>query len=333
MSEIRKDIITGNQVIIASERGKRPHDFKLPTEEERATSCPFCSGNEQLTPPEVAALRPTQSGPDTPGWQIRVVPNKFAALHPEEEFWEREEGLYSYCNGKGSAEVVVESPDHYSNLGEKGVEDITALLEMIEQRYRTLLLDRAIKYVQVFKNFGPTAGASLAHPHWQIMATPMIPDLPRQELAGAAAYYRKYGSCVYCSILAAEKENGERVITANQSFVAFCPYAARYPFESWIVPVSHASTFGRLTRTELRELACLLRKMIAIFELEFRSPYNLIIHTRALDDRHRDSYHWHIEILPRLTIMAGFELGTGIMINPTAPEVAAGILREKYPDY
>lgn len=328
MSEIRQDIVTGKHVIIAVERGKRPHDFSRKEEVKKREFCPFCEGNEKETPPEVAALRDkSHLKADTPGWRIRVVPNKFAAVNPEEKLKLLQTGIYTYLTGKGAAEVVIESPDHHSTLGSHNLQHVEDLLQIIQDRFLNLSRDKEIRYVQIFKNYGSVAGASLEHPHWQIISTPLIPTVQIEELKGAAAYFNEHGRCVFCTMIAAEKESRTRLVAENDFFIAFCPYASRYPFETWILPKDHQSTFGSLTEGEITSLARILQGIIHQLEEGFNPPYNLIIHSAPVGDAQANHFHWHIEILPRLTITAGFELGTGIFINPIAPEIAAETLK------
>lgn len=263
MSEIRKDIITGNYVVIAVERSKRPHDFAHKRPPKKGGFCPFCYGNEQETPPEVAALRPDENTePDTPGWEIRIVPNKFGAVKPDIELKDCKDGIYSYVTGRGAAEVVIESPRHDSTLGSHEPEHVNNLLKMIRDRYNELGSDENISYVQVFKNFGPTAGASLEHPHWQIISTPLIPTNVMDELKGTENYYRKHGTCPYCEMIEEELKDGSRIVAENDYFVALCPYASRFPFETWILPKEHNNCFGKLTGKEFGELTEMLQGIV-----------------------------------------------------------------------
>lgn len=325
MSEIREDIVTGNRVIIAIERGKRPHDFSRKREEKTGKKCPFCYGNEGETPPEVAAWRSEDNiEPDTPGWDIRVVPNKFAAVKPEEKLTENSQGIYNFFSGKGFAEVVIESPEHNSTLGEHSREHVIKLIKIIQERYLEHAKDKDIKYVQVFKNYGSVAGASLEHPHWQIISTPLIPYIQSQELKGAKKHFQENGECVYCQMIKEEKGQDKRIVDENEYFIAFCPYASRYPFETWILPKDHDSMFSKIDGIVLEKLTEIIQNIVRNLERNIDyPPYNLILHTRPVTGKDYDHYHWHIEILPRLTITAGFELGTGYFINPTPPELAA----------
>lgn len=326
MGEIRKDIITGNSVIIATERGKRPHDYTREVGVRQERKCPFCPGNEEETPPEVAALR-SDTPPDTPGWSIRVVPNKFAAVNPDIELAQAKPGIYEYLPARGRAEVVIESPEHNKTLGVQPTEHIVNLLVLLQQRFINLATEKNIKFVQVFKNHGQIAGASLEHPHWQLISLPVIPVVLQEEYKGAEYYFESHQECIYCRIIQQEKQEVCRIIAENEHFLAFAPFASRFPLETWIIPLKHQNQFGNLTGAEIQELAILLKDISRVMEEDFNIPYNLLIHT-AMPGNGNSHYHWHLEILPRLAITAGFELGTGIYINPTSPEIAASILKE-----
>ncbi|MBM7556957.1 UDPglucose--hexose-1-phosphate uridylyltransferase [Halanaerobacter jeridensis] len=324
MSEIREDIITGDHVVISSERGKRPHDFNHEETTNKDDYCPFCYGNEDDTPPEITA---TSSNPNRKeneaGWDIRVIPNKFAALDIDADL-KRQNGFYNKMTGVGAAEVLIESPDHEGSLGTHGLEHTIDIMRVLKERHDDLAQDERLKYVQIFKNHGGTAGASLEHPHWQIMSTPLIPTAIRGELDGAEEYYSENGNCVFCDILTEETEKGSRIIEDTEEFTAFAPYASRYPFEMWIMPKEHQHSLGQISEEQLKDLVKVLQKMIRKLEVGFDNPpYNIVLHTAPFLDGVEKKYHWHIEILPRLSINAGFELGTGNFINPTSPELAA----------
>lgn len=304
-------------------------DFALAGEVRKGGACPFCPGNEDKTPPEVLAYRPGGGPADTPGWRVRVVPNKFPALRIEGELGERPGGLHPHMNGIGAHEVIVESPDHDASPGKQPPEQLAEALRAIRDRYQDLRGDRRFKYIQVFKNSGSTAGASLEHPHWQLIATPMVPAEVEEELRGARRYFEVTGDCVYCDLAGEESSLHERVLEETEKFVAFCPYASRFPYETWVVPKHHRADFGSISEEEIVGLAQLLQRVIRRLEVAFGDPpYNVLLHTSPLEGGAEKYYHWHLEILPRLTITAGFEWGTGYFINPTAPELAALSLNE-----
>ncbi|MFW6034934.1 MAG: galactose-1-phosphate uridylyltransferase [Halothermotrichaceae bacterium] len=328
MSEIRKSPVTGSHVIIAAERAKRPYDFKINEKRKKRDFCPFCPGNEKETPPEVTAVRNNGSAVDSEGWEVRVVPNKFAAVKNDIEFELCREGMFSYYTGKGAAEVVIESPEHNRGFGSQNPEHILKIINILEERYNFLKKDKDNEYIQIFKNYGSTAGASLEHAHWQIITTPLLPAVVEREIEGINKYYKENDNCVFCQMIDDEKNDGSRIIKINNSFTAFAPYASRNPFEVWIVPEDHKSCFGTLNNDVKSDLVEILKDIVSVFENNFNYPYNLILHT-APKSINQNDFHWHIEILPRLSIAAGFELGTGMFINPTPPEIAAESIRER----
>lgn len=338
MPELRKRATSPGWVIIATERSKRPQDFRVPPEERRgAADCPFCYGHEEQTPPEVLALGRDRGGPDTPGWSVRVVPNKFPALtHSPGERLPLALGrsLFQRLPGIGAHEVLVESPRHESTFGSHTQEQMEIILEALLRRLAELKRDENLVYPQFFKNQGRSAGASLEHAHCQIIVTPVVPPEVEEEVLFAGDYHTREHGCVYCDLIRVEMERGERVVEENDSYLAFCPWASSFPYETWIVPKRHAAAFESIAGStdEIADLARLLRHAVRRLEISFASlPYNLMLHTapwRGVDGPMAQSvYHWHLELAPRLAIAAGFEFGTGIYINPTAPEAAASALR------
>lgn len=320
MSEVRYDIVTGKIAIISTERGKRPHDFKINHTEKQNTVCPFCPGNEEMTPPVLIEYK------DENGmWTLRGFNNKFAALNKNGE-GKYNCSFYKAQYGYGVAEIIVESPYHDATLGSLSLEQIKDIFMALIERYRQIAEDNEIKYIQMFKNFGAQGGASLEHGHWQIIAIPFVPDIIEKEILGTERYIKENGECPYCATIEYEVKENIRVINQNDKFIAICPYASQYAYESWILPKRHRGRFEELDEDGVKSLAELFKPVIEKYEQEFNMPsYNIVIHTLPLfDDR---NYHWHIEILPRLTTAAGFELATGVYINPAPPEMAASILR------
>jgi UDPglucose--hexose-1-phosphate uridylyltransferase len=329
MPELRKDPVVGRWVIIATERERRPSDFKTDPVQLRSTSCVFCPGNEERTPPEVLALRPPDRGRDSPGWSLRVVPNKFPALRIEGEIEPSAEGLFDRMNGVGAHEVVVETPDHTASLASLPVDSVVDVLLSYRERVTDLKKDPRFEYVLVFKNYGEAAGASLEHPHSQLIATPIIPIMVSDELSGSAQYYRMKERCVWCDILHQERRRGTRVVLERDGFVALAPFAPRFPFETWILPARHYSRFEECGVDDLRGLALalgsFLRRMAHLLK---DPPFNFMLHTAPLREPLLDYFHWHLEIIPKLTRVAGFEWGSGFFINPVPPEDAAAALRD-----
>jgi len=328
--ELRKDPITNRWVIIATDRAKRPTDFVR----ERVTIhgsgfCPFCPGNELKTPPEINAYRPDGSGRNQPGWTLRVVPNKFPALGIEGTLNRQGEGLYDKMNGIGAHEVIIETPDHQLTLASMPVRRVEDVIWSYRDRILDLKKDRRFRYVLIFKNHGEAAGASLEHTHSQLIALPVVPKRVREEVDSAREYYNYKERCVFCDILRQEAEANIRVIAESQHFVALAPFAPRFPFETWILPKVHQSAFEESQKHEFENLARILKEILMRLDKVLDSPaYNYIIHTSPLTEGNNDHYHWHVEIMPKLTKVAGFEWGTGMYINPTPPEEAARFLRE-----
>lgn len=329
MPDLRKDPITGRWVIIASDRAKRPSDFaREKVVVTGARYCPFCPGHESKTPPEVLAYRST-GGKDEPGWSLRVVPNKFPALRVEGELNRQGEGLYDRMNGLGAHEVVIETADHLTSLGEMNEKGVSDLFFAFRDRVVDLKRDPRFRYIVLFKNHGEAAGATLEHPHSQLIALPVVPKRVLEELEGAQRYYAFRDRCVFCDIAQQELEVSRRVVIETGEFLAICPYAARFPFETWIVPRNHESHFERMTPAESHNLGWVMQSLVRrIDQVLEKPPYNMIIHTAPVQDGPLAYYHWHIEIMPKLTRVAGFEWGSGFYINPTPPEESAKFLRE-----
>jgi UDPglucose--hexose-1-phosphate uridylyltransferase len=330
LPELRKDPVTGRWVIIATDRAKRPTDFVRERVQIRGTGfCPFCYKNESKTPPEVLAYRSDGSARDMPGWTLRVVPNKFPALGIEGTLNRQGEGLYDKMNGVGAHEVIIETPDHNLTLATMPVPRIEDVLWAFRDRVLDLKKDRRFKYILIFKNHGDAAGASLEHTHSQLIALPVVPKRVIEEVEGAKEYYSYRERCVFCDIIRQEAESGVRVIAENQEFIAMAPFAPRFPFEMWLLPKPHRSAFEESQKGEFEQLASILKDMLMRLDKVLDYPaYNYIIHTSPFPDVSNDYYHWHLEIMPKLTKMAGFEWGTGFYINPTPPEESAKFLRE-----
>jgi len=328
MPELRKDPIMGRWVIIATERAKRPTDFHGEPPEPAPSFCPFCEGNEDKTPPEIIAYRAAGTAANRPGWRLRVVPNKFPALQIEGNLDKRGVGLYDRMNGVGAHEVIIETPQHATTLTALGPQQIQDVLWAYRDRLADLKRDVRFTYGMVFKNVGKTAGASLEHTHSQLIVLPTVPRTVADEMRGGKAFYDYRGRCIFCDIVSQEIEDGDRVVLDTEKFLAYEPYAARFPFETWILPKQHMSHYEEIAKLGTEELAYCLRMTLAKIEKALNMPaYNYIIHTSPFDVGAIDYYHWHIEIIPRLTKVAGFEWGTGFYINPVPPETAAEFLR------
>lgn len=333
MPELRKDPIVGRWVIISTDRAKRPTDFARDAVKMKGGFCPFCYGNESKTPPEIQAYRPAHNGGpppqrDTPGWTVRVVPNKFPALGIEGNLGRQAEGMFDRMNGIGAHEVIVETNDHNATLATLPPKKIEDVLWTFRDRILDLKKDRRFKYILIFKNHGDSAGASLEHAHSQLIALPIVPIYVAEEIEGAKQYYIYKERCVFCDIVQQESEAGIRVVAENDDFITIAPYAPRFPFETWILPKAHESAFENSSTRMFENLAKAIRVLLNKADQVLDNPaYNLVIHSSPTQDPANDHYHWHIEYVPKLTRTGGFEWGTGFYINPTPPEEAARFLR------
>jgi UDPglucose--hexose-1-phosphate uridylyltransferase len=331
MSELRRDPVTGRWTLIAVERGKRPTDFRIerPTATVVTTEpCPFCAGNEALTPPELLAYRADGAAPNSRGWDVRVVPNKFPALSLSGELGLATDGLFERMNGVGSHEVIIETADHSTTFVSLSEEQISRALWAARERMLDLKRNPALRYVIVFKNHGAQAGATREHSHSQLIALPVVPDFVREEVEGAAEHFAATNRCVFCEVLRQEREAGQRVFLENDNVVAFVPYASRFPFETWLLPKRHGAAFEEAPRPVHDSMAAAIKGVIERLNRALDSPaYNFIVHSAPFGEDVAHSFHWHVELMPRLSRTAGFEWGTGFYINPTAPEEAAQVLR------
>jgi len=329
MAELRRDPITGRWVIIEIDRAKNPSDYEVEPHKKREGICPFCPGNERMTPPEIFAHREGASKPNEPGWQTRVIPNKFPALRVEGDIDRIGIGMYDMMNGIGAHEVIIENPDHSKELCDLMDHEVEQVIWAYRNRSLDLIGDKRFKYILIFKNYGISAGASLEHPHSQLIALPIIPKRVVEELRWSERYYEYRERCVFCDMIHQEIDERERVITENKSFIAFAPFVSRFPFEFSIFPKIHSAEFSYIQKEEVVDLARILKETLLRMKIALKDPsYNFIVHTSPIDSKERVDYHWHIEVMPRLGRTAGFEWGTGFYLNPTPPEIAAWALRE-----
>jgi UDPglucose--hexose-1-phosphate uridylyltransferase len=330
MPELRKDPVVGRWVIIAHERAKRPHDFKSdPAVHPAGGLCPFCAGHEDKTPAEIVAYRDRHTQPNTPGWRVRVVPNKFPALKIEGGLNKRGEGIYDMMAGIGAHEVIVETPNHLLSLTDLSDEQIREVLWVYRDRLLDLKKDARLVHGILFKNVGAAAGASLEHTHSQLIVTPTVPISVWEEMTGGLEFFNYRGRCIYCDMVQQELATASRIVVDTPHFTAFCPFASRFPFETWILPKAHSSHYENIPKPGVDDLASVLKQVLSKLEHGLDSPaYNYIIHTSPFNQQELPHYHWHIEVIPRLTKVAGFEWGSGFYINPVPPEDAAAYLRE-----
>ncbi len=336
MADLRRDPITGRWVIISTERGNRPTELPSVPREPSSPNCPLCPGNEARTPPEIWADRDGSSAPNTSGWRVRIVANKFPALRVEGNLDREGFGMYDRMNGIGAHEVIIETPDHDKTLRELDVEHVESVLRGYHIRMMDLKRDRRLRYILIFKNEGSEAGASLPHPHSQLIALPITPKRVKEELTGALEYFKYRERCIFCDMIREELRDGGRVILETPDVVVFCPFASRFPFELCLIPKVHEADFARLPIGALGGIAAALKTALEKLAAILDNPqYNFVLHTAparivGLDPMSPldEDYHWHLEIMPRLTKVAGFEWGSGVYINPTPPEAAARALRD-----
>jgi len=329
MPELRKDPILSRWIIISTERAKRPSDFTEERENIDASVCPFCEGNENMTPPEIKSFRKEGTFPNTPGWRVRVISNKFPALRIEGNLDKKGKGIYDRMNGVGAHEVIIETPEHKKTITELSIKNIQEVLWAYKERFIDLKNDMRIIYIMLFKNVGAPAGASLDHTHSQLIGLPTIPKIVKEEMAGAKDFYEFRGRCIFCDMITQEKEEDERLILETEHFLVFNPFASRFPFEIWILPKKHLSHFEHITKEESDDLAITMKIVLSKLERALENPpYNFIIHTTPFTINDSEYYHWHIEIIPRISKTAGFEWGTDFYINSVLPEDAANFLKE-----
>jgi UDPglucose--hexose-1-phosphate uridylyltransferase len=332
MSELRQNMVTKEWVIIASERAKRPDEFheeSRPLTGDRPThdpSCPFCPGNEALN----AEVMRRPSGGE---WQIRVIRNKYPTLSLEGKREKIFDGVNRKISGVGYHEVLIESPRHNTCPALESAAEITQLLETFRDRGRDISHDPRIQQIVYFKNHGISAGSSLVHPHTQLIGLPIISYDSRARIEEARRYYEDTGRCVYCMTVEEELRAKSRIIAESEHFVVFIPYASFSPFHMWIVPRRHEASYLNTTDSELADMGGVLRKIARKLYYGLKDPdYNYIIRSVPLRDVSADSVHWYLTIVPRVSKTAGFEMGSGMFINPTIPEESAAFLRS-VPDF
>ncbi len=336
MPELRQDPTTKEWIIISTERSKRPHEFRgfdsLPSLPDHDSSCPFCPGQETETPAEVAVYRSEQASGEA-SWGVRVIPNKFPALVPEGTTERQvESGFFWKMSGVGYHEVIIETPLHNRFIPAMTVGEVQQILVAYKDRFLALKQDRRIRYILIFKNHGEAAGTSLAHPHSQLVATSVVPANLRRKYEEANHYYDATGRCVFCDAVESELKVRDRVILDTDAFVVFHPFASQTPFETWIVPKRYCPTFAAISSGELTQLAEILKDVLGRLGKALNNPaYNYVINSAPTQDEDEDYYLWHIQILPRLTNIAGFELGSGMRINMSNPEDTARFIRETEP--
>lgn len=325
--ELRRDPITAEWVVLAAGRGRRPHaPGRMATPDQPDEECPFCWGHETETPPEICACREGE-GCDCPGWTVRVFPNKYPILVSEVPGAGRERAMSpDQRPALGTSEVIVDTPVHNKAPWHVGSGQVLDMLGMYRDRIQTLKEEGRAAYVHIIRNHGAGAASSLEHPHSQLYGLPFVPPAVDVELDGFALPRRGGVSCILCDIIEKEIDEGERLIDLTDNFLVFSPFASRVPYETWIVPRHHETRFEQCGHLE--ELAEVMTAHMNRYRERLGDPpFNYWIHTYPLRGELRP-YHWHLEILPRLTIPGGLELGAGVWVNIVAPEEAAKLLKK-----
>ena len=328
MSEWRADPVTGQWVVIAADEPLRRRDFDLdPVIPIDEAYCPLCEGEEAAAGHEIAAVRDGTPS-DGPGWRLRVVPNRVPALRVEATLDHRGDGLFERMNGLGAHEVVVETPRHDATWATLPVEDLTLVLAAWRDRIADLQRDSRLRAALVFKNEGVKAGARLAHPHSQVVAMPLVPGALAAEVAGARRHFEASGRCLYCALVEQELAAGTRVIASTAAAVVLAPFAARWPFETWLLPRAHHARFELAPASLLAEVAATVQPVLRAIAARLEEPaLNVVLHSTPYAEADDAIYHWHLEIVPRVLRASGFDLGSGTAINPVSPEEAARVLR------
>ncbi len=328
MPELRQNFFTKEWVIIATERAKRPEELATHRATQPAPgfveSCPFCPGNESKTPPEVLRYPANLAEP----WSVRAIPNKFAALSSEVQPTRSLQHLRRRIDGFGFHEVIIDSPDHSRCMPLLPDAHVAGIIRAYRERYRTLSVDRRVNHITIFKNHGADAGASLQHPHSQLIATPVIPSQVRHRLHEARRHYDDAGECMFCHMVEREVEDQTRIVIKGEHFVAMEVFAAATPFATHIFPLRHMASFGEISDLEIADLARVLRALLAKIYVGLENPdLNFTIRSGPVDNAGARHFHWYVSVIPRLTRVAGFELGSGMFINTVLPEAAADFLR------
>ena len=332
MHELRKDILLGRWVAVMSE-SKAPFEYNLPSYKiQKERNCILCPGREHETPPDITSVR-------TPGssrWWVRALPSLNPVFQIEGDLCRKGVGIYDKMNSIGANEILIESPEHNVRPEDLGIEQMIRVITLYRDRIADLEKDSRFRYILIYKDSGIDAGEIFSHPLSFLMATPMIPKTVKDELDNAKQYFTYKERCIFCDIISEELRVGERVILETKKFVAFCPYAAQFPFESWIIPKRHSCAFNEITYDEIEDMGLILMSVLKKLRDIFRDPpFNYYIHTAPNMVPRRDhwhtlgeDFHWHLEIMPRLIRTSGFEWGSGFYILPTSPENAAKYLRE-----
>ena len=326
---IRQDPISKEWVIYSTSRKNRPHDRVMESSHSKPSAydknCPFCPGNEKM----VASVSDEINNPEGTGWLSRAVANKFPALDQSAPTQRHREGMYLCMGGYGRHEVIIENPNHAKDISQYNDDELLSVIEIYHKRYLAMMSDAYIVMVTIFRNHGIRAGTSLAHPHSQIIGSPTVPRNIRIQEQISETYFDDNGICIYCDLIKSELKYEKRIITQNRSFVSFVPYAAKVPYEVWILPLRHTAVFGDIKDGEKEDFASILKTTLSkLYRLLEDPDYNYIIHSFSRYRANEPHIHWFLQIVPRLLTPAGFELGSGFRINPSIPEDDARLLKE-----
>ncbi len=328
-TELRTDPITGRVVVVDDGEFRRRDDFDLgPVRlDDPPAACPFCEGREALAGPEILSWRDSGAA-NAPGWSVRVVANRHPVLRIEANMDARADGLWESRDGLGAHEVVIETPLHHQSLQALEVDRLWRVFWAWRTRLQDLKRDRRFVSAVVFKNVGRPAGARLDHAHSQVVALSVTPPVLADELRGAARYTERTTRCIFCDLIAQEVREDRRVICGDGSLLAIAPYASRVPFETWLLPRDHAPRFEDASDATLEDLARTFKTVMSRIDWALEHPaFNLVLHTAPLAGDADASYHWHLEILPRVTRYGGLEWASGVHRNPVSPEEACRVLR------
>lgn len=333
MQELRKDPIVGRWVIIAPDRLTRPQNINDTQELLSEGFDPFLEGHEDATTPEIMAYR-TSGQPNQPGWRVRVVPNKFPAVTVEGELEKRGVGIYDMMTGIGAHEVIIECPHRESNMSRLTVDNIREVFWVYHDRLVDLKRDQRLVHGLIFKNKGARAGASLDHAHSQLIVSPIVPITIQEELDGAEKFYNYRGRSIFADMIQQELSSKDRIVLDSEHFIVMCPYASRFPFETWVIPKQQSSHFEDITQPVIDDLGTVMKTLLIKLDHGLDDPaYNYILHSAPFSAKDLPHYRWHIEIFPRMSRVAGFEWGSGFYINAVPPEEAAKFLRETDVDF
>ena len=330
MIELRRNPILSEWIIINDNR-EVEHTIKRKTDDKDESLCPFCAGKEDLTPRAILALDKNGNyTQDIKKWDIRVIPNNKPILAIESNLNRRADGVYDKMNGAGAHEIIIETPDHNKKIQNYSITELSRIFDVMQSRINDLKNDSRFEYILAFKNHGLEAGETITHSHTQLVAMPIIPKVIKEEMNVSKKYYEFKERCLFCDIIDQEITSGARVVVETSNFVAFVPYASRYPFETWILPKEHGTDFCCINdKSKKDDLASILISVMKrLYKVLDNPSYNFVMHLLPLKTSFLPHYHWHIEIVPKITKFTGFELGTGMYVNPTIPEETAKFLRE-----